>query len=48
MTPGQEISVGGPDPTASPITVKRIHLRNWGYDGTVVKAARTRGRARSR
>jgi hypothetical protein len=40
MTPGQEISVGGPDPTASPITVKRIHLRNWGYNGTIVAGSR--------
>jgi hypothetical protein len=39
LTAGQEISVGGPDPTASPITVKRIHLRNWGYVGTVVKGS---------
>jgi len=43
MTPGQEISVGGPDPTASPITVKRIHLRNWGYVGTVVKGSENPG-----
>ena len=43
MTPGQEIAVGGPDPTASPITVKRIHLRNWGYVGTVVKGSENSG-----
>ncbi len=36
MTAGQEIAVGGPDPTASPFTVNRIHLRNWGYNGTIV------------
>jgi hypothetical protein len=40
LTPGQEISVGGPDPTASPFTVKRIHLRNWGYVGTIVAGSR--------
>ncbi len=40
LTAGQEISVGGPDPTASPITVKRIHLRNWGYNGTIVAGSR--------
>jgi hypothetical protein len=40
LTPGQEISVGGPDPTASPFTVKRIHLRNWGYNGTIVAGSR--------
>jgi hypothetical protein len=35
MTPGQEIDLGGADPTASPFPVKRIHLQNWGYVGTV-------------
>jgi hypothetical protein len=40
LTPGQEISVGGPDPTASLFTVKRIHLRNWGYNGTIVAGSR--------
>ncbi len=36
LTPGQEIAVGGADPTGSgPISVKRIHLQNWGYNGTV-------------
>jgi hypothetical protein len=43
LTPGQEISVGGPDPTASPFTVKRIHLRNWGYNGTIVPGSRNAG-----
>jgi hypothetical protein len=41
LTPGQEITVGGPDPTASPFTVKRIHLRNWGYNGTIVAGSET-------
>ncbi len=40
LTPGQEISVGGPDPTTTPFTVKRIHLRNWGYNGTIVAGSR--------
>ncbi len=40
LTPGQEISVGGADPTASPFAVKRIHLRNWGYNGTIVAGSR--------
>jgi len=40
LTPGQEIAVGGPDPTASPFDVKRIHLRNWGYNGTIVAGSR--------
>jgi len=39
MTPGQEIQLGGADPTASPFAVKRIHLQNWGYAGTVVKGS---------
>ena len=41
MTPGQEIAVGGTDAEATPtsgtaITVNRIHLQNWGYNGTIV------------
>ncbi len=43
LTPGQEISVGGADPTASPFDVKRIHLRNWGYNGTIVAGSRNPG-----
>lgn len=35
LTAGQEVQVGGADPTASPFAVKRIHLQNWGYVGTV-------------
>jgi hypothetical protein len=43
LTPGQEISVGGPDPTASPFDVKRIHLHNRGYNGTVVAGSEKPG-----
>jgi hypothetical protein len=43
LTPGQEISVGGADPTASPFDVKRIHLQNWGYNGTVVAGSEKSG-----
>jgi hypothetical protein len=43
LTPGQEIAVGGADPTASPFTVDRIHLRNWGYNGTVVAGSQNSG-----
>lgn len=43
LTAGQEISVGGPDPTTSPFSVKRIHLRNWGYNGTVVAGSEKPG-----
>jgi len=40
LTPGQEIAVGGTDAEADPssgtaITVNRIHLQNWGYNGTI-------------
>jgi len=43
LTPGQEITVGGADPTASPFDVKRIHLQNWGYNGTVVAGSEKPG-----
>ncbi|MGB8029584.1 MAG: DUF4382 domain-containing protein [Terracidiphilus sp.] len=43
LTPGQEITVGGADPTASPFDVKRIHLQNWGYNGTVVAGSEKSG-----
>ena len=43
LTPGQEITVGGPDPTATPFDVKRIHLHNWGYIGTVVAGSENAG-----
>lgn len=43
LTPGQEIAVGGPDPSASPFTVNRIHLRNWGYTGTIVSGSQNSG-----
>jgi hypothetical protein len=39
LVPGQDISIGGPATGAAnpdDVTVKRIHLRNWGYIGTVV------------
>jgi len=35
--------LGGADPTASPFDVKRIHLRNWGYIGTVVAGSESPG-----
>ena len=41
LTPGQEISVGGADPTASPFDVKRIHLHHRGYNGTIVAGSRS-------
>jgi hypothetical protein len=48
MTPGQEIAVGGTDAEATPatgtaITVNRIHLQNWGYNGTVDAGSQNAG-----
>ncbi len=39
LVAGQDIAMGGPASgaaSASNVTVKRIHLRNWGFNGTVV------------
>ena len=41
LAPGQEVAVGGPDPTTSPFNVKRIHLQNWGYNGTIVAGSQS-------
>lgn len=46
LTPGQEIVVGGTDAEAAPatgtaITVNRIHLENWGYEGTIVAGSQS-------
>jgi hypothetical protein len=43
LAPGQEITVGGADPTASPFTVDRIHLHDWGYNGTIVAGSENSG-----
>jgi hypothetical protein len=43
LTPGQRIRVGGADPTASPFDVKRVHLQNRGYNGTVVAGSENAG-----
>lgn len=48
LTPGQEIAVGGTDSEATPtsgtaITVNRIHLENWGYEGTVANSSQNSG-----
>jgi hypothetical protein len=42
LTAGQAVAVGGPATgaaNASDVTVKRIHLRNWGFNGTIVKGS---------
>jgi Domain of unknown function (DUF4382) len=41
LVAGQDVSVGGPASGAansSDVTVKRIHLRNWGFNGTIAGA----------
>ncbi len=48
LTPGQEIAVGGTDAEATPstgtaINVNRIHLRDWGYRGTIVAGSQNSG-----
>jgi hypothetical protein len=44
LTAGQAVAVGGPAAgaaNASDVTVKRIHLRNWGLNGTIVKGSQS-------
>lgn len=39
LVAGQDVSIGGPASgaaNAADVTVKRIHLRNWGFNGTIV------------
>jgi hypothetical protein len=39
LVPGQALAVGGPATgatNANAVTVTRIHLRNWGFNGTIV------------
>jgi hypothetical protein len=46
LTAGQAVAVGGPATgavNASDVTVKRIHLRNWGFNGTIVKGSQNSG-----
>ena len=42
LVPGQALAVGGPATgatNASAVTVTRIHLRNWGFNGTIVPSS---------
>jgi hypothetical protein len=42
LVAGQAVTVGGPASGASnpsAVTVNRIHLRNWGFNGTIVKGS---------
>jgi hypothetical protein len=40
LVAGQDVAIGGPDsgvtPGAATLSVSRIHLRNWGFNGTIV------------
>ncbi len=44
LVAGQDIAMGGPASgaaSASNVTVKRIHLRNWGFNGTIVAGSQS-------
>jgi hypothetical protein len=44
LVAGQDVAVGGPASgaaSASDVTVKRIHLRNWGFNGTIVAGSQS-------
>jgi hypothetical protein len=47
LVAGQDVVVGGPDSGvtagASDLTVDRIHLRNWGFNGTIVAGSENPG-----
>jgi hypothetical protein len=48
MVAGQPVAVGGPASGASnpdAVTVDRIHLRNWGFNGTIVAGSQNAGQA---
>jgi hypothetical protein len=46
LLPGQHVAVGGPATgaaNAQAVTVKRVVLRNWGFNGTVMPASENAG-----
>jgi Domain of unknown function (DUF4382)/Domain of unknown function (DUF5666) len=48
MVAGQHVAIGGPASGASnpdAVTVERIHLRNWGFNGTIVPGSQNAGQA---
>ena len=48
MVAGQHVAIGGPASGASnpdAVTVKRIHLRNWGFNGTIVAGSQNSSQA---
>jgi hypothetical protein len=48
MVAGQHVAIGGPASGASnpnAVTVERVHLRNWGFNGTIVPSSQSAGSA---
>jgi hypothetical protein len=47
LVAGQDVAIGGPDSGitsgGSDLTVDRIHLRNWGFNGTIVAGSQSGG-----
>jgi hypothetical protein len=45
LVAGQDVAIGGPDTgvTSAGVGVKRIHLRNWGFNGTIVSSSQDSG-----
>ncbi|MGB6743337.1 MAG: DUF4382 domain-containing protein [Terracidiphilus sp.] len=46
LVAGQDVAIGGPASgaaSASDVTVDRIHLRNWGFNGTIVGGSQNSG-----
>jgi hypothetical protein len=44
LVAGQDVAIGGPASgaaSATNVTVKRIHLRNWGFNGTIVAGSQS-------
>jgi len=42
LVAGQDVAIGGPDSgvvSETSVAVNRIHLRNWGFNGTIVKGS---------
>ncbi len=45
LVAGQDVAIGGPDTgvTSAGLSVHRIHLRNWGFEGTIVGGSQNSG-----
>ena len=51
LVAGQAVAIGGPAQRRDQckrVTVKRIHLRNWGFNGTIVAGSQSSGHGTSR